>query len=214
MEKHYTLEEVFTLIGEDYLTRNLGSGSKKSIEVDGYTVYQRSLRYQTFYNKGVKCVSCGKEGTHFKLDCDSHTDPTKTNRRHFNLYADDGTLMTKDHILPKKWGGKDTLENMQVMCEECNRKKGSIYEHEIEGIVSRSVENPDKIIKYINIEKAILDIVEKRKILSKGLRPGIIVRKTIETSLSIQNAIETGKPYFNCIWTKEKFNVEGKSYDA
>ena len=33
--------------------------------------------------------------------------------------------MTKDHIYPKRHGGKDTIENMQTMCAICNSEKGS-----------------------------------------------------------------------------------------
>ena len=28
-----------------------------------------------------------------------------------------------DHKLPKEWGGDDALENLQPLCEECNRGK-------------------------------------------------------------------------------------------
>ena len=120
-EKKYSIDEVFNLIGEESLLLHSAYGhNKKSIVVDGFLVYQKSLRYMTFYQKGVRCVCCGKMGTHFRL-CGKAT----TNRRHFNLYADDGTLITKDHIVPASKGGKDTVENMQTMCADCNAAKGN-----------------------------------------------------------------------------------------
>ena len=37
-----------------------------------------------------------------------------------------------DHIIPKSKGGKDHIDNYQLMCEECNSKKGATLE---EGII-------------------------------------------------------------------------------
>lgn len=117
----YTIEEVFNMLGEEALNiTELGlKRDRKSIEVEGFKVYTKSLRYATFYQKGCKCVCCGKEGRYFQLD--SGDSPV---RKHFNLYAADGTLMTKDHIMPRKHGGKDTIANMQTMCVTCNSLKG------------------------------------------------------------------------------------------
>jgi 5-methylcytosine-specific restriction endonuclease McrA len=117
----YTVEEVFNLLGEEALSiTELGlKRDRESIEVEGYKVYTKSLRYATFYQKGCKCCSCGKEGKYFQLDSGDSAD-----RRHFNLYAADGTLMTKDHILPKRHGGQNTVDNLQTMCVICNRAKG------------------------------------------------------------------------------------------
>ena len=120
-EKRYGIEEVFNIIGEEYLTKNDARGKHQTnIIVDGFDVYPISLRYMTFYQKGTKCICCGREGTYFKLCVDE-----TINRRHFNLYADDGTLMTKDHIMPKSKGGNNTVENLQTMCTICNKEKGN-----------------------------------------------------------------------------------------
>ena len=117
----YTISEVFDMLGEEALSiSELGyRKDRESIEVAGYKVYTKSLRYATFYQKGCRCVSCGKVGEYFQLDPGDRAD-----RRHFNLYAADGTLITKDHIIPKRHGGKDTMDNMQTMCVICNRAKG------------------------------------------------------------------------------------------
>jgi len=37
-------------------------------------------------------------------------------------------LMTKDHIIPKSKGGKNTLKKYQTMCTHCNCRKGSNHE--------------------------------------------------------------------------------------
>lgn len=58
--KRYEIAEVFGMIGEanlllqdDHLKRT------QNIVVDGFMVYPISLRYMTFYQKGVTCVCCG-----------------------------------------------------------------------------------------------------------------------------------------------------------
>ena len=43
--------------------------------------------------------------------------------------------MTKDHIIPKSKGGKDSLKNLQPMCIRCNEAKGS-------KIIKQRKENP------------------------------------------------------------------------
>ena len=123
MKEKYEIEEVFKILGENNLKRNDAIKKRKiSIIVDGFNVYPISLRYITFFNKGTKCVCCGKKGAYFKLEGDKKS-PT---RRHFNLYTADGILMTKDHIVPKAKGGKDCLDNMQPLCEECNHIKSDL----------------------------------------------------------------------------------------
>ena len=123
MEKKYSIEEVYDIIGEEHLLRKNERGRQydkcKDVIVEGYKVRLNSLRYMTFYQKGTTCVCCGKKGAYFKLD------GTTEGRRHFNLYAADGTLMTKDHIVPRSKGGKNNVDNMQTMCFACNVKKGN-----------------------------------------------------------------------------------------
>lgn len=96
----------------------------RSIKIDGYDVYTKSMRYKTFMEKGYKCACCGREGTHYILEIPLDQNST---RAHFNLYSDDNVLMTKDHILPKSAGGKNYIENMQTMCEICNLAKGGNF---------------------------------------------------------------------------------------
>ena len=123
-EKKYPVQEVFEMIGEQYLLgdNDFNKNRAPDLNVDGFKVHAVSLRYKTFYQKGCKCVVCGKEGTHFRLCGDE-----ASQRRHFNLYAEDGTLMTKDHIVPKSRGGQNLVSNMQTMCTTCNAAKGNDF---------------------------------------------------------------------------------------
>src|SRR5262249_8214846 len=40
---------------------------------------------------------------------------------------DDGIKLQVDHRIPKEWGGGDDLENLQPLCEECNRGKKNLF---------------------------------------------------------------------------------------
>lgn len=121
--KKYAINEVFKIIGKENLLRKNETGKRfkenKDLIVDGYKVRPISLRYMTFYQKGITCVCCGRVGSYFKLEAGD------TDRGHFNLYSEDDILMTKDHIIPKSKGGKNEVSNMQTMCIICNERKAN-----------------------------------------------------------------------------------------
>lgn len=202
-KKRYSIDEVFQMIGEEYLNRN-GDGDqhKHDIEVDGFKVHPISLRYMTFYQKGTKCVCCGKEGAYFQLDSDRNGLNAGT-RRHFNLYAEDGTLMTKDHIVPKSKGGVDRVSNMQTMCYPCNKSKGAIYPGlEREYIVG--IKPNGKEICFTTIEKAAYHIaIQDCKLEVKKVSKTEAIKGAITCILRLQSAIENQTRYANCIWKKE-----------
>ena len=84
-------------------------------------------KYKLFKEKGTTCVHCGLQGTFFAVE--------KINREyiknfHLNLYGvtsnDQEVILTKDHIIPKSFGGKSAMSNYQVLCQTCNIKKGNI----------------------------------------------------------------------------------------
>ena len=209
---YYSIEKVFEMLGQEALNiKSQPTHTRESIEVEGFKVYKKSLRYATFYQKGCKCCVCGKEGLYFKLDADRDGGNIE-NRRHFNLYAEDGTLITKDHILPKRWGGKDDIDNMQTMCKDCNEAKGSQYEAEIEGIVAYDIQNSEHILRFNNFEDAILEMYDRTIRTNQKLKRGTVVRRSVTLTLKLQEAIETGEPWLNYIWKREKFKVEGKPY--
>ncbi len=208
----YSIKEVFDMLGEEALSiKTQPRHTRESIEVEGFQVYKKSLRYATFYQKGCKCCVCGKEGAYFKLDADRDGGNIE-NRRHFNLYAEDGTLMTKDHILPRRWGGKDDIDNMQTMCKDCNEAKGSQYEAEIEGIVAYDIQKSEHVLRFNNFEDAVLDMYDRTIRTNQKLKRGTVVRRAVEMTFNLQEAIETGEPWLNYIWKREKFKVEGKPY--
>ena len=38
-----------------------------------------------------------------------------------------GIHLLYDHIIPWSWGGPDTEDNLQLLCDPCNRAKGNRY---------------------------------------------------------------------------------------
>jgi len=40
---------------------------------------------------------------------------------------EDGVRLQVDHKIPKEWGGTDVVENLQPLCEECNRGKKNFF---------------------------------------------------------------------------------------
>lgn len=209
MSRYYSIDYVFSRIGEDALkVQTVGKGSKETINVDGFNVKRRSLRYAVFYQKGTKCVCCGKEGTHFRLDSTAGT-----MKKHFNLYADDGTLITKDHIIPKHWGGRDHIDNLQPMCTICNSAKGSITHIEFDGYTATDIQNSDNVKQYPTFEDAVVAACSFKWITShEKLRRSTVVRRAVQVTMDLQKALETGEPYMNYIWKKEKFKVKGSSW--
>ena len=197
-EKRYEIDEVFNMIGEVYLSGNSDDNKTRSnMIVDGFNVRPVSLRYKTFYQKGIKCVCCGKEGTHFKL-CGDET----TNRRHFNLFAEDGTLMTKDHIIPKSKGGPDLVSNMQTMCVNCNKAKGNTCDIKIEYIVGKKEDG--KEITFRSLEKAAFHLAQNYSHCNGSkISKNDATKIGITTIIKLIAAIENGCPYHEYVWTKE-----------
>lgn len=115
--ENFSIEEVLSQV-EPYTKEKIRKYFGK------YEVKVNSLRLNLFKTKGLACVTCGLIGSYFTLE-----KTIRDFRPHFNLYGlnEDGEeiLMTKDHILPKSLGGKDTLENLQPMCTICNGLKGN-----------------------------------------------------------------------------------------
>ena len=214
MEKKYSIEEVWNLIGEDILsTPHYAKGQKNSentIKVEGHDVYTHSLRYMTFYQKGCTCVVCGKQGTHFTLDKSCGED---NDRYHFNLRADDGTLMTRDHILPKSKGGRDHISNMQTMCTHCNKAKGNTYEGElpkkINNIIGVNVDNPSKTIEYFDEGRAIYELLNRAKVtqpVTKNQKLSYKLKKSVEVTMTFLNCLNKDIPYHNYLWyTRDKY---------
>lgn len=101
---------------------------------DGDIINMRSQRYLVF-ERSLTCVTCGLTGQYFAKERSTRSTKVATEIYertpwHFNLYAIrlpwEEILMTKDHIIPKRAGGQNTMENYQTMCAWCNVRKGHV----------------------------------------------------------------------------------------
>lgn len=95
-----------------------------------YDVKVTTKRLVCFLNY-PECAECNIRGSIFKLQ--RHSRDLKAISPHLNFYAvkhGREILMTVDHIIPVSKGGTDAWENLQTMCQDCNRRKADNYEEE------------------------------------------------------------------------------------
>ena len=87
----------------------------------------KSLRLRTFMYKGTDCVSCGAKGAYFSVDRCPKEKRLKGQPKiyHMNLRTEDDKIMTVDHIIPRCKGGRNSIDNAQPMCSNCNQEKGN-----------------------------------------------------------------------------------------
>lgn len=76
-------------------------------------------KYRFYCRKGLFCTKCGVKG-----ELLVRAKPKNGNTAWF-VCTEDLTILTKDHILPKSKGGSNRDHNLQILCYDCNQKKGS-----------------------------------------------------------------------------------------
>lgn len=75
--------------------------------------YRKRIKWQDLYQtQGKNCAICGKQT--------NPNDVWEKNGR--KLFGRD--YPTVDHIIPLHKGGKDTIDNVQLLCKRCNSAKG------------------------------------------------------------------------------------------
>jgi len=79
-------------------------------------IRQKGLAERVFESQGWRCAYCGE-----RMYAPSHIQdggpPLNTRERRLRR-------ATVDHIIPKKHGGTDAIENLVAACNECNSKRG------------------------------------------------------------------------------------------
>lgn len=93
-----------------------------------YSVKTNSNRLRLFIRAlkragSVKCCKCGISANAVTLD--KYIDQGSPHFNVVRLKGDKRVLFTQDHIVPRSRGGLDSLGNLQVMCQDCNSRKGN-----------------------------------------------------------------------------------------
>jgi len=114
----YRLEEIIPLIGSANSKRKKIVAFKNENGEAVNVLMNHKIKYASF-KKSISCACCGKNGEYFQLEYNK-----EESSHFFNLYAEDGTLMTVDHIKPVSMGGpKKSMSNVQTLCKDCNELK-------------------------------------------------------------------------------------------
>lgn len=158
--KKYTIDEIKKSIEEGILPDKILYHERD---------YKDSLRrvnimLELIKRDGNKCVQCNIIPEYFALGKD------KIGRWHLDLYSDVGNeshMLTIDHIYPKSKGGKNEIENYQLMCKICNEDKGNIVEGEVDNTkpLTKSVYINNKIISLTQQIKGILLKLKSHKLI-------------------------------------------------
>lgn len=95
--KDYSTKYDFITIIKSYEMASDKAGKRTFIQVQRSLVSD-SVRYDVLRRDGFKCKICGAT-------------------------AKDGVKLEVDHIIPVSKGGRTTMDNLQTLCERCNRGK-------------------------------------------------------------------------------------------
>jgi hypothetical protein len=108
-----------SLYTAEYIMWKLQTSKGRKIQLyDGFEV-NISATLNLIKREGCVCKKCGTVGTHFKISDEGGLNLffEKSNGGH--------VIFTKDHIVPKSRGGINHPVNYQLMCADCNGKKGA-----------------------------------------------------------------------------------------
>ena len=122
------MESVTILAIEDVLGAAATVTKGKTFVVDNIKFVKNSM-LSLILLYGTKCVECEESALYFICEDNQNIASTQSTLRLMFEHTDiDGSYayMTRDHIIPKKHGGPNTMDNYQPMCNICNTKKGAL----------------------------------------------------------------------------------------
>lgn len=124
--RQLTLDEGFAVTEIENKHSRLVCGKRVS-RASGHALFT-SLKER---GEPLKCWSCGIEASSWIVN-KGHKD--LFGYAVLDLFASDKfgrpVLMTRDHIIPRSWGGTDDVQNLRVGCGPCNHSRGNHIEPE------------------------------------------------------------------------------------
>ena len=153
--KQLTLDEGFEVLAKPKNER-LVNGRAVS-PASGKSLFQ-AMRSK---DQPLKCWECGIEGSCFIVNKHANEELRSPV---IDLFAErDGNfvLMTRDHIIPRSYGGVDDVENLRIGCSPCNSVRGNhlnAADHKF------MAEHPELITpEKLDVAKEMVALAEKKK---------------------------------------------------
>lgn len=134
--------------------------------------------------ENLTCVCCGIKANKWIAFKAKHQPPV------LNLYGQnengEDILFTRDHIIPKAFGGNDDLKNLRVMCKICNEKRSCNLDDE--SLVFYHL-NMNELILSIRIENSIQRLKKRARNINSDTFTVISNFQKIFTYLEQKNAL-------------------------
>lgn len=133
--KKYTIGYVLSVLPNNQVVRKTGKSKNrkgKYILFDGVKVFSYSRKFYFFrkeyeINKKIVCPICKLKASYFKVTPTGSFDQKLNPHYTFNLFGVDKKnqeiLFDIDHIVPVSKGGKNTKNNLRILCHQCNNNK-------------------------------------------------------------------------------------------
>lgn len=178
--KEVSLEEGFEVMSKERAQRLVGG---RRVSSPGGKVLFEAIRAA---GQSLSCWKCGLTATCFIAN-KGHKDllgpPV------LDLYASTGTdyiLMTRDHIIPKSYGGSNDVQNLRVACGPCNHDRGNALDEED--------------IKFMNTHPELI-VPGEKLVLPKGITT---VEKTVGVKVTGEGLTEAERKERKRLKNKQK----------
>jgi 5-methylcytosine-specific restriction endonuclease McrA len=123
--KELSMQEGFDVLSEERNLRNV-DGIKVSAP-SGYALWKEC----NDTNRPIVCFCCGAVADRWIVK-HQHNDREKPPVVELFAFTEKKRLvmMTRDHIIPRSWGGLDLVANLRPACEPCNRERKNNIDEE------------------------------------------------------------------------------------
>lgn len=152
--KQFSIQEVFNQLDV------IKPGQKRTIKLNG-EVIKVSKKSNSSFNRiyqmskehGLKCSCCGVQPKFVSY--------TKLNG--LQLIISGTNSLTLDHIIPQSKGGSSTLENLTIMCRNCNVKKSDNLDENLVKFYDLDTVYHNLVFKFKNVKDELINLISRMK---------------------------------------------------